>query len=232
MADDPKFADLAPNIQAGLENMRKWYRSTDDSVAYFASMFFDPKWKDRYARKMWDEDAILQYDDYYNAFQDSLLARPIPSFAGTASATAAPPAPTQYGASWMAAAVDSDDENGLTTADKRLELRNYLSAPREKDATDIVAWWGLHSSTYPVLARMALDYLPIQGSASPSERAFSYSGLDDVARRNRINPVLFSALQILKGAYRNGRISASKEVAEQARKLFAAMDILEESDDE
>lgn len=79
---------------------------------------------------------------------------------------------------------------------------------------------------------MALDYLPIQGSASPSKRAFSYSGLDNVARRSRTNPVLFSALQILKGAYRNGRVLVPKEVAEQARKLFAVMDVLEDSDDE
>lgn len=85
---------------------------------------------------------------------------------------------------------------------------------------------------YPTLARMALDYLPIQGSASPSERAFSYSGLDDVARRNRIKTDLFCAIQILKGAYRNGRISASAEAAEHARKFFAAAEILEQEGDE
>ena len=65
-----------------------------------------------------------------------------------------------------------------------------------------------HSIQYPVLAQMARDYLPIQGSATPSERAFSSASLTDSKQRNRLAPDTFKALQVLKSAYRHGHISA------------------------
>jgi hypothetical protein len=45
---------------------------------------------------------------------------------------------------------------------------------------------------------MALDYLPIQASAVPSERVFSSSAQTDTARRNSIKPILMESLQMLK----------------------------------
>jgi hypothetical protein len=58
---------------------------------------------------------------------------------------------------------------------------------------------------------MARDYLPIQGSATPSERAFSNASFTDSKQRNRLAPDTFEALQILKSAYRNGHMSAPVE---------------------
>ena len=43
--------------------------------------------------------------------------------------------------------------------------------------------------------------IPIQGSATPSERAFSSGGITGCARRNRLQPAVFEALQLLKSAY-------------------------------
>jgi len=57
---------------------------------------------------------------------------------------------------------------------------------------------------YPILARIAHDYLPIQGSAVKCERAFSSSGQTITDRRNSLNPRTVGALQILKSAYANG----------------------------
>jgi hypothetical protein len=45
---------------------------------------------------------------------------------------------------------------------------------------------------------MAMDYLPIQASAVPCERIFSSSAETDTKKRNRINPLLLEALQMLK----------------------------------
>ena len=64
---------------------------------------------------------------------------------------------------------------------------------------------------YPTLSRMARDYLAIQGSAVPSERAFSSGGLTTTACRNRHSDEIFEALQILKSGYRNGHICASEQ---------------------
>ena len=58
---------------------------------------------------------------------------------------------------------------------------------------------------------MARDYLPIQGSSTPSERAFSNASLTDSKQRNRLAPDMFEALQILKSGYRHGHMTAPVE---------------------
>jgi hypothetical protein len=70
----------------------------------------------------------------------------------------------------------------------------------------------MQSSTHPTWARIAKDYLPIQGSAVPCERRFSSSGLTSTDRRNRLIPHTFECLQLLKDGYRSGAISATEEV--------------------
>jgi hypothetical protein len=61
---------------------------------------------------------------------------------------------------------------------------------------------------------MARDYLAIQGSATPSERAFSGGGITGTLNRNSLSVSSFEALQLLKSAYRNGHIAAAVEAAE------------------
>jgi hypothetical protein len=60
---------------------------------------------------------------------------------------------------------------------------------------------------------MARDYLAIQGSATPSERAFSGGGITGTPNRNRLTVASFEALQLLKRAYRNGHIGAADDAA-------------------
>ena len=66
---------------------------------------------------------------------------------------------------------------------------------------------------YPTLSRVARDYLAIQGSSVPSERAFSSGALTATHRHNRLSADIFEALQILKSAYQNGHISAAEQAA-------------------
>ena len=72
----------------------------------------------------------------------------------------------------------------------------------------------IHSTQYPILAQMAQDYLPIQGSATPSKCVFSNASLTDTKQCNWLAPDMFEALQILKSAYHNGHMSASAEAEE------------------
>ena len=46
-----------------------------------------------------------------------------------------------------------------------------------------------------------MDYIPVQASSVPCERAFSSSAETDTSRRNRISPLLMEALQMLKYAF-------------------------------
>lgn len=122
----------------------------------------------------------------------------------------------------------------------RDELDQYLKSGAES-ATDVVAWWGVSrspqsvcqitdniqnqsDSKYPTLKRIARDYLPIQGSATPSERAFSSGGITGCSRRNSLLPEIFEGLQILKSAYRNGHISAVSQAALSFEVLIQSLD--------
>ncbi|KAF5337972.1 hypothetical protein D9758_014315 [Tetrapyrgos nigripes] len=86
-----------------------------------------------------------------------------------------------------------------------------------------------HQDTYPTLARIARDYLAIQGSGTPSERTFSSAGLTDT---KRLKPEMFAALQILKAAYRNGHISADQQAAEHITDLRKTLEDYYFGDDE
>ena len=58
---------------------------------------------------------------------------------------------------------------------------------------------------YPTIFALAMDILPIQGSAVPCERVFSSGKETTTARRNRIGPELMEALQMLKFAVCKGK---------------------------
>jgi hypothetical protein len=73
---------------------------------------------------------------------------------------------------------------------------------------------------------MARDFLAIQGSATPSERAFSSSSLTDTKHCSRISPPLFKAIQILKSAYRNSHVKAADQAQAHFQVLVDALDVL------
>jgi hypothetical protein len=89
-----------------------------------------------------------------------------------------------------------------------------------------------HSTQYPTLARIARDYLAIQGSSVPSERAFSSGGLTGTKLRNRLSPQIFEALQILKAGYRNGHIGAAEQAEEHYKAITEVLKVLDDDDDD
>ncbi|KIK15444.1 hypothetical protein PISMIDRAFT_40610, partial [Pisolithus microcarpus 441] len=59
---------------------------------------------------------------------------------------------------------------------------------------------------YLTLFLMAMDYLPMQGSAVPCEQIFSSSAKMDMKKWNCIKPVLMEALQMLKFFYKKSHL--------------------------
>jgi hypothetical protein len=57
----------------------------------------------------------------------------------------------------------------------------YLSLPMLSSNADVFEFWKANTFSFPTLASMAKDYLTVQASSVPSERAFS-SGTDLVTR--------------------------------------------------
>jgi hypothetical protein len=103
------------------------------------------------------------------------------------------------------------------------EFQSYVTAQPSPLGTNILKFWevrNLHNIQYliqtsgeqsneltlPTFFDISLDYLPIQSSAVPSERVFSSSAETDTKKRNRINPILMEALQMLKFAAKKTRL--------------------------
>ncbi|KAH9912797.1 uncharacterized protein B0H18DRAFT_1126773 [Fomitopsis serialis] len=78
------------------------------------------------------------------------------------------------------------------------ELQTYLHAGSEREDVDLLEFWQRNRTKYPILYRMALDYLSAQSSSVPAERAFSSGAETDTKRRNRTSPILMEALQMSK----------------------------------
>ncbi|CAD6203843.1 GSCOCG00009826001-RA-CDS, partial [Cotesia congregata] len=69
----------------------------------------------------------------------------------------------------------------------RKELEQYLSQPRALSIEDILIWWKRHELQYPILAKMARDFLSISATSVPAERLFSKASLVIRKHRNRLN---------------------------------------------
>lgn len=91
------------------------------------------------------------------------------------------------------------------------------------------------SNAAPDRARIARDYLVIQGSSIPSKEAFSSGRITGTARRSRLTTEIFDALQILKSAHHNGHLTAAHQAAQHLNALISEFDarnwaVEEESD--
>jgi hypothetical protein len=112
------------------------------------------------------------------------------------------------------------------------EYNSYVSSvPKRAGALDTLKFWEVsfynchnhcyiadiykkicktNRDTFPTLYKIALDYLPIQASSVPCERAFSSSGETDTTKRNRIDYDLFELLQILKYGFKKERLNFTR----------------------
>ena len=75
LRDNPKYEPVKHALEAGLKNMSKWYRKTDDTSIYFIShgsssysyftntgllknTVLDPTWKLSYLKAAWDPEWV------------------------------------------------------------------------------------------------------------------------------------------------------------------------------
>ncbi|KAG1748248.1 uncharacterized protein EDB91DRAFT_1079250 [Suillus paluster] len=69
MAGTSKFDSLSTSIQSGLDNLRKWYRKTNDTDVYFICLALDPNYKVAYAKAKWASqdfaDGVKRLKDVY-----------------------------------------------------------------------------------------------------------------------------------------------------------------------
>ncbi|GET52281.1 zinc finger BED domain-containing protein 1-like [Rhizophagus irregularis DAOM 181602=DAOM 197198] len=77
------------------------------------------------------------------------------------------------------------------------ELDRYLNFPVDSNTGSLI-WWKTYEKNYPILSQIAKDYLTIQATSVPLERAFSISGLTISKTRNRLDPETARAIICMK----------------------------------
>ena len=78
------------------------------------------------------------------------------------------------------------------------ELDLYFDSHPPNDDVMPLDWWKIHMTEYPVLARMAQDYLTIISTSVPCEQFFSIAGKQITQTRNRMHPDTARACLCLK----------------------------------
>lgn len=84
-----------------------------------------------------------------------------------------------------------------SSSQSRNEVHEYLIIPTEPSNIDPCEWWRSHQSHYPLLSKIARDYLGIPSTSVPSEQAFSKSGELINKKRNRLGDSAIEACMCL-----------------------------------
>lgn len=110
--------------------------------------------------------------------------------------------------------------NGASSSSKS-ELDNFLTEEPEDDSPkfDILAWWKVSSSRFPILACLACDIFAVPISTVASECAFSTGGrvLDDF--RTSLTPFMVEALVCTQDWLRHNTPVNIEENTEELTKL-------------
>jgi hypothetical protein len=77
------------------------------------------------------------------------------------------------------------------------EVDEYLTTSIESSNIDPCNWWKNHKLQYPILSKIAKDYIGIPSTSVPSEQAFSKSGELISKKRNRLNDNTIEACMCL-----------------------------------
>ncbi len=81
------------------------------------------------------------------------------------------------------------DKNSKCNSDSsKNESRDYLREPRIAFDNDSVQWWILNKIKYPILSKIAIDYLAIPPTSVSSGRNFLTAGLTVTKTRTNLNP--------------------------------------------
>lgn len=172
---------LILGFQAARDKMLKHYVKTN--WVYCTTLILDPKHKaETFDMTAWGlemkKESLRRFENLYEEYR---LREPVEE-----------PMDTRE--------EDRDDEDAIdfnrlysppssSTGSQSLkkELEQYLKEPRATRNEDPLHWWKRHELQFPILAKMARDFLSISATSVPAERLFSKASLVIRKHRNRLN---------------------------------------------
>ena len=92
----------------------------------------------------------------------------------------------------------SDEPTVIMLKDKvERELQCYIGTPCIDVEKDLLQWWASECCDYPCLSQLAMKYLAVCATSSPSERVFSASGKIVTPLRSNLKPDMVDKLVFL-----------------------------------
>ncbi|TFY53021.1 hypothetical protein EVJ58_g9686 [Rhodofomes roseus] len=212
---------VAPR-EAALAVATKHYTIMDETGSYVLCMFVHPKYRLDHIKEYWDDfyiqkaQRLIKKKMKVYAEKFGLYSSPGPS--SQAPATGKRPIPQGLkGMREISEALQRTAKKNMQPASKSSgipttveeEYSIWAAHGAEPEHGDALAYWRNKTvqTTFPVLFRITMDYLPIQSTSVPSERVFSSSAETNTPRRNCMGPKLMEATQVSKYLIKRDRLS-------------------------
>lgn len=171
-------------IVAAREKLTTYY----DSMAIVGNIaaVLDPRYNLAFIRKHWKdewvEDLLGQLRDAFNHYK-KLFSNDGAEKDSMRPQKRAKRDDDHYGS------VDAwEAESEVQTGAADDEIERYTRLAKEPGQTNPLEWWKVHVSSYPILSRMARDYLATPSTSVPCERLFSSSGDMVTSQRAQLSP--------------------------------------------
>lgn len=214
---------MKASIETGWEKINKYYKITEESPVYAASIMLNPTWK-------------LAYFDVHWAEHPTWLSRAKKDVRSlwNKQYKSAPAIPSQICMSDLRSIEISSQNNSNNNAKKNSflawasqrpivntkgdELDQYLQEPRL--STEVcpspLSWWleTTQQSRFPNLSKMAIDLLSIPAMSADVERLFSSAKLTVTDLRNKLQARTLKELQCLK-SWNRSTVIRKKESNEE-----------------
>jgi len=211
-----------------------WGDIENFNIMIFIAVVLDPRYKLKFVdwsfRKFHDftiaesmswkvKTGFYKMYDYYKVCLGSNLRRGSSESSQTKSKTE--DAKDEGDRDVIAMEFDQDmaEESNL---ENKTEVEQYLFEPRKKlnSQFDILNWWKVNSTKFPILALMARDVLAIPISTVASESAFSTGGRVIDTYRSSLTPNTVEALICAQNWFRSKPLNMEvEELAEDIGKL-------------
>ena len=200
--DDVSLAkDLKRRIRTDLDSR---YLNSDVQNLLNVTSFLDPRFK---MENIAQEDRIAVKEKVIEeglsvGEKDKILESDLSSASGNDLAIneteEEPPATKKSKLARILRSKNNDESRTISLKDKvEREVQCYIDTPYVDVEKDPLKWWAAECCNYPCMSQLAMKYLSVCATSSPSERVFSASGKIVTPLRNHLKPDMVDKLVFL-----------------------------------
>jgi hypothetical protein len=181
--------------EAGRRHLEKYRDDTANFTSAKMAMLLDPRFKAHGFNQMgWRPAAVVSITAHFNRVYQEQYKAPIDRAAEQRATGASRNTKSLDDLAKVFGSRTTRAPNGMDSP----ETTRYLCEPCIDLDENPLDWWKANEHRYPIVAKMARDFLAIPASSVPSEQLFSQAGDVITKKRNRLLEQSSSAVLLLK----------------------------------